>query len=116
MERVRRVRENGRESYVRTVKVGTGIRRLELQEETTADLFDALWPLTEGRRVTKRRFRAVYGGLIWEIDDFADRDLVIAEVELPSEDVVPELPHWLAPYVDREVTGEAEYLNVNLAR
>ena len=42
--------------------------------------------------------------------------LVLAEVELPSEDVQPRLPDWLAPYVVREVTGEPEYLNMNLAR
>ena len=53
---------------------------------------------------------------MWEVDEFTDRDLVLAEVELPSEDVEPRLPEWIAPYVEREVTGEPEYLNVNLAR
>lgn len=116
MERVRRVRQDGRERYVRSVKMGTGIRRLELQEETTPDVFHTLWPLTEGRRLTKRRFRVTHAGLMWEIDDFTDRDLVIAEVELPSVEVEPDVPPWLSDYVVREVTDEAEYLNVNLAR
>ena len=40
------------------------------------------------------------------MDEFTDRDLVIAEVELPSEDVRPKIPRWLAPYVVREVTGD----------
>ena len=56
------------------------------------------------------------GELIWEVDEFTDRDLVLAEVELPSEDVKPGLPDWIAPYVVREVTGESEYANINLAR
>lgn len=115
-ERVRRVREKGARWHERTVKVGRGIRRLELQEEADADTFEALWPLTVGRRVTKRRYRVADGGLTWEVDAFTDRDLVLAEVELPSEDARPELPEWLAPYVVREVTGDPEYLNVNLAR
>lgn len=116
MERVRRIRENGSERFVRSVKMGSGIRRLELQEETNAEVFRALWPLTEGRRLTKKRYRVPDAGLVWEVDDFADRALVIAEIEIPTEDMVPVLPDWLAPYVIREVTGEAEYVNVNLAR
>ena len=115
-ERVRRVRKDGTEWYVRTVKVGSGIRRIELQEDTDRETFEVLWPLTEGRRVTKRRYRVPEGGLTWEVDEFTDRDLVLAEIELPSEDVKPNLPDWIAPYVVREVTGESEYLNMNLAR
>ena len=115
-ERVRRVRKDGTEWYVRTVKVGSGIRRIELQEDTDRETFEVLWPLTEGRRVIKRRYRVPEGGLTWEVDEFTDRDLVLAEIELPSEDVKPRLPDWIAPYVVREVTDESEYLNMNLAR
>jgi CHAD domain-containing protein/CYTH domain-containing protein len=114
-ERVRRVRRDGLEWYVRTVKVGTGIRRIELQDETDRETFEVLWPLTSGCRVMKRRYRVQEAGLTWEVDEFTDRDLVLAEVELQSEDVQPRLPDWLAPYVVREVTGESEYVNVNLA-
>ncbi|MEE8572027.1 MAG: adenylate cyclase, partial [Gemmatimonadota bacterium] len=102
--------------YVRTVKVGSGIRRIELQEDTDRKTFEVLWPLTWGRRVTKHRYRVPEGGLVWEVDEFTDRDLVLAEVELPSEDVEPKLPDWITPYVVREVTDESEYLNINLAR
>jgi CHAD domain-containing protein/CYTH domain-containing protein len=114
-ERVRRLRKDGEEWYVRTVKAGSGIRRIELQDETDRKTFEVLWPLTWGRRVTKRRYSVPAGRLVWEVDEFTDRDLVLAEVELPSEDVEPKLPDWIAPYVVREVTGEPEYLNVNLA-
>jgi len=115
-ERIRRVRADGDEWYVRTVKVGAGIRRMELQEGTDRATFDAMWPLTRGRRVVKRRYRVPEGDLVWEVDEFSGRDLVLAEVELPSEDVRPRLPDWIAPWVVREVTGDPEYLNVNLAR
>ncbi len=53
---------------------------------------------------------------MWEIDEFTDRELVLAEVELPAPDMVPEPPEWLGPYVVRDVTDEPEYLNANLAR
>jgi CHAD domain-containing protein/CYTH domain-containing protein len=115
-ERLRRVRENGAERYYRTVKLGAGERRLELEEETTPELFDALWPHTAGCRVAKARHLVSEGELTWEIDVFADRDLVLAEIELPAAQRGVTLPEWLAPHVVREVTDEPEYLNLNLAR
>jgi len=37
-------------------------------------------------------------------------------VELPSVETKVDLPEWLKPYVVREVTDEAEYVNLNLAK
>ena len=90
--------------------------RVELEEPISPALFSALWPLTEGRRLTKERFRVRAGDLEWEIDRFTDRDLVLAEVELAEPGIAAPLPDWLAPFVERDVTGEAAYLNVTLAR
>jgi CHAD domain-containing protein/CYTH domain-containing protein len=115
-ERLRRVDAKGASHFYRTIKAGTGIARVELEDETDADLFETLWPLTEGRRVRKRRHKVREGEREWEIDEFLDRDLVLAEVELPSADTPVEPPEWLRPHVVREVTGEAEYKNENLAR
>ena len=52
----------------------------------------------------------------WEIDEFLDRELYLAEVELddPAEKVEP--PAWLAPHVVKDVTGDEKYVNLNLAR
>jgi CYTH domain-containing protein len=79
-------------------------------------LGETLFALTEGKRVEKRRYAVTDGPLTWEIDDFTDRTLVLAEVELPSEDTPVEPPSWLAPYIVRDVTGEAEFTNWKLAR
>ncbi|HEU4570174.1 MAG TPA: DNA gyrase modulator [Gemmatimonadales bacterium] len=116
VERLRRTRRDGTEKFARTVKVGSGVQRMELEEPTTPELFAALWPLTRERRVRKRRYAVPEGSLTWEVDEFMDRTLVLAEVELPSAELQPQPPAWLAPYVVREVTDEAEYVNVNLAR
>jgi CHAD domain-containing protein/CYTH domain-containing protein len=118
VERVRRVRTLDGERYYRTVKLGAGVRRIEVEEATTRELFDALWPLTAGRRVRKRRHLVPDGDLTWEIDDFADRDLVLAEVEFPASGAQTRvaIPNWLAPYVVRDVTDEPEYVNARLAR
>jgi CHAD domain-containing protein/CYTH domain-containing protein len=115
-ERVRRVTDGGEEHRYRTIKAGAGLSRLEVEEEVPAPLFDTLWPLTAGRRVLKSRHKVQHQGLTWEIDEFADRDLVLAEVELPTEDTPVEPPEWLKAYVVREVTGEDGFTNVNLAQ
>jgi CHAD domain-containing protein/CYTH domain-containing protein len=115
-ERLRHLRDNGSERWVRTVKLGSGTVRTEVEEETTHEVFAALWPLTDGRRVRKRRYALVDGPLTWQIDEFLDRDLVLAEVELPSANVVVEPPTWLAPLVVREVTDEPDFANATLAR
>jgi CHAD domain-containing protein/CYTH domain-containing protein len=116
VERIRRVKSAASERYYRTVKAGEGIARLEVEEEASADVFEHLWPLTEGRRVKKRRYYVPDGSVTWEIDEFLDRELVLAEIELPSADATVDVPSWLAKVVEREVTGEPEYVNVNLAR
>ncbi len=115
-ERLRHLRDDGSERWVRTVKLGSGSMRTEVEEETTPEVFAALWPLTNGRRVRKRRYALVDGPLTWQIDEFLDRDLVLAEVELPSANVVVEPPTWLAPLVVREVTDEPDFANATLAR
>jgi CYTH domain-containing protein len=115
-ERVRRTRQGGSEHYDRCVKIGEGIRRIEIEEPTTRAVFARLWPLTRGKRVRKRRWIIEEDGMRWEIDAFRGRDLVLAEVELPSENVEVRIPPWLTAYVVREVTDDPAYLNLNLAR
>ena len=57
-----------------------------------------------------------HGALVWEIDVFTDRELVLAEVELPAVDAAVAIPAWLTPVLDREVTGDSAYVNAVLAR
>jgi CYTH domain-containing protein len=124
VERLRRVRAlppgggaaGEQERWYRTIKAGHGLVRMELEEEAPAWLGEALWPLTEGRRVAKRRYCVPEGERVWEIDEFTDRTLFLAEIELPSEDARVDIPSWLEPYLACEVTGEREYTNRFLAR
>ena len=55
-ERIRRIRDSGGFKFVRTLKAGLGIERIEIEEETTEQFFLAVWPLTRGCRVQKRRY------------------------------------------------------------
>lgn len=115
-ERVRREREGTEERFWRTVKLGKGVQRIEVEEAASREVFDALWALTHGARVRKRRYLMPAGERTWEIDDFLDRSLVLAEIELGSPDEPVTFPEWLAPYVEREVTEDSAYVNLNLAK
>ena len=115
-ERLRRTEGPSGARFVRTLKLGAGIERIEIEEATTERVFDTLWPLTEGCRIHKRRHIVPDGDLVWEIDEFLDRPLWLAEVELRSVDQEAALPDWLAPAVEREVTDDPRYTNLKLAR
>jgi CHAD domain-containing protein/CYTH domain-containing protein len=115
IERLRRIQSDAGVELVRTVKEGSGLTRLEIEEDVPPDVFDRFWPLTDGRRLRKRRYRVPEGQLTWEIDEFLDRDLVLAEVELPEHGTEVPIPGWLEPHVDREVTEDSAYTNFRLA-
>ena len=109
-----RLRRRG-EALVLTVKSGAGRARDEEEIELDREQFDALWRLTEGRRLTKTRYVIPHGELEIELDVYAGEleGLMIAEVEFPDERTADayEAPEWFAG----EVTGKREYLNETLA-
>jgi CYTH domain-containing protein/CHAD domain-containing protein len=116
-ERLRRVRtpQGGGDRYIRTLKAGDGLVRTEIEEQIPEALFERMWPLTEGRRLRKRRYAIREGEHTWEVDEFLDRELVLAEVELRSvKDELP-IPEWLGAVLVREVTEEKAYTNASLA-
>jgi CHAD domain-containing protein/CYTH domain-containing protein len=116
LERLRRIQSAGGETrYIRTLKFGDGVIRTEIEDETTPELFEQMWPLTEGRRIHKRRYAITHDRHTWEVDEFLDRELVLAEVELTSPNETVKMPGWLAPVVVRDVTDEREYRNATLA-
>ena len=100
-----------------TAKVGHGESRFEVEIPLGSGQFDALWPLTEPRRLRKTRYLApLGGGLEAEVDVYEDglAGLVTAEVEFgferQSRDFQP--PPWLG----EEITGDRRYANQSLAR
>ena len=117
-ERLRCKAAEGTDSiYFRTVKIGRGLERVEMEDAISPEIFHALWPLTRGSRVHKRRYIVSVGDRAWEIDAFLDRDgAYFAEIELDSVDEAVEIPDWLAPAIVREVTDEAGFTNLELAQ
>lgn len=78
------------------------------------DAREMLDTLCSTPQIEKTRHRVEHAGHVWEVDCFhgANDGLVVAEIELPSEDAPFERPPW----VGEEVTGDPRYLNANLVR
>ena len=107
---------SGAEHFFRTIKQGVGVQRLELETEIDRATFEEQWPDTRGRRVRKRRHIVPNGADHWEIDEFLDRDLVLAELEFDDPESQVTIPDWLKPVLVRDVTDEPQYTNRSLAR
>lgn len=110
-----RLRRKGERSVL-TVKRGEGLAREEVEIGIRPEQFDELWPLTEGRRVSKlRHYIELDEARIAEVDVYrgALDGLVTAEVEFESEPASEtfEPPPWIG----REVTGDDRYSNAALA-
>ena len=58
------------------------------------------------------RYKVEHAGLVWEIDEFFGKNqgLIVAEVELQSEDQDFLKPAW----VGEEISGDPRYFNSNL--
>jgi len=98
-----------------TVKSGAGLVREEREIELTPSQFEALWPLTAGRRIEKRRAVIPVGELRYEVDVFegALAGLAVTEVEFPTlaDAQAFRPPAWFGT----EVTEDARYTNAALA-
>jgi adenylate cyclase len=99
----------------RAIKCGSGLDRGEEEAAISPEAFDALWPLTEGRRTEKRRYEIPHAGAIIELDEFGGEleGFILAEVEFDAKEASEgfEPPDWLG----REVTDDASYGNRSLA-
>jgi adenylate cyclase len=109
-----RLRRRG-EGRVLTVKRGEGLSRSEAEVELDQEQFDSLWPLTEGRRLKKRRHLVPHGDLQIELDVYEGEleGLIVAEIEFPSEAEARRFEP--ADWLGEEVTGDRAYLNETLA-
>ncbi|MBL8316442.1 MAG: CYTH domain-containing protein [Rubrivivax sp.] len=114
-ERVVRVRIEGQSAKL-TIKGATiGVTRSEFEYsiplEDAAILLDRL---CEQPLIDKHRHTEVHFGKTWEIDVFhgPNEGLVLAELELATEDEEFQRPVWVLA----EVSGDARYFNSNLVK
>lgn len=114
-ERVVRVRIEGDKAKLTIKGVTTGVTRSEFEYgipvEDAGLLLDNL---CEQPLIDKHRHKEQHGGNTWEIDVFhgPNEGLVVAEVELASEDERIELPG----FIGAEVSSDPRYFNSNLLK
>ena len=107
-----RVRVAGHEAWLNIKAGGLVASRQEYEYPVPLDEAHELLVLAEGPLIEKTRHFVEHGGMTWEIDEFhgENEGLVVAELELDSEDEPFARPPWLGP----EVTQLRRYYNVCL--
>ena len=114
-ERTVRVRVAEDKGYLTIKGLSQGVTRTEYEYEIPRrDAEEMLEHLCERPLIEKRRHQIDYGGMTWEVDVFFGHNegLVLAEVELQSEDQTVAYPPWIG----QEVTDDPRYFNANLVQ
>jgi len=108
-----RVRIRNEEAFLTIKGKSIGASRLEFEYPIPLqDANDMLDNLCQASVIDKTRYLVEHEGYVWEVDVFegSNKGLVVAEVELDSEDEAFSLPSWVV----QEVTDDTRYFNSNL--
>ena len=115
-ERTVRVRIKGDKGYMTVKGIGSdsGASRFEWEKEIPVEDVRELLKICEPGVIDKTRYLVPAGRHTFEVDEFYgdNEGLVVAEVELSSEDEEFVRPEWLG----EEVTGDARYYNSMLMK
>jgi CYTH domain-containing protein len=108
-----RVRIADSKGYITLKGMTVGAKRLEYEYEIPEDDAKEILDNFTNNPVAKIRYEINFKGKVWVVDEFIDKNfgLIVAEIELSSEDEKFELPDW----VGKEVTDDARYFNSNLS-
>jgi len=109
-----RVRIIGEQAFLTIKGATSGITRSEFEYEIPVPDATEMLALCRDAIVEKRRHFIQHDGRVWELDVFsgANDGLVMAEIELESEEQPFGLPEWAGP----EVSADPRYRNGHLAR
>jgi adenylate cyclase len=115
-ERTVRVRIKGNKGFITIKGIGSasGASRYEWEKEIPVSEIEELLKICEPGVIDKTRFLVKAGPHTYEVDEFygENEGLVVAEIELSSEDEGFEKPEWLG----EEVTGDVKYYNSMLMK
>ncbi len=104
-----RVRTKGAKAYVTLKSKTIGRTRSEFEYEVPLDEAREMMQLFTERSLRKYRYHIPHKGRVWEVDVFQDKlaGLIIAELEVNSEDESFALPDW----VSHDVSDDPQYFN-----
>jgi adenylate cyclase len=114
-DRTVRVRITGDNAFLTIKGRNEGIKRLEYEYEIPINEANELLNfLCDHPIIEKTRTKIEWEGFIWEVDEFMgiNKGLVIAEIELPSENTHFKKPNWIG----KEVSEDIRYYNSNLTK
>lgn len=114
-ERTVRVRTIDEQGFLTIKGISVGATRSEYEYEIPPEDANAMLDdLCEKPIIEKNRYKIQYAGFTWEVDEFFGENdgLVVAEIELESEEQSFDKPEW----VGEEVTGDVRYFNSNLIK
>jgi CYTH domain-containing protein len=115
-ERTVRVRIKGNSGFitVKGISNEAGTIRTEWEKEIALNEAEMLLKICEEGIIEKTRYEIKVGNYIFEVDEFLGNNLglIVAEIELSSENEAFEKPKWLG----KEVTGEIKYYNSLLSK
>lgn len=114
IERSVRVRTKGDKAFL-TIKSGkNALNRDEFEYEIPVSDALEMFERLELKVLSKIRYLVPFENHTWEVDVFEGKleGLVVAEIELTSEDELFEKPDWIL----NEVTEDTRYLNANLIK
>ncbi|MEZ4787920.1 MAG: CYTH domain-containing protein [Flavobacterium haoranii] len=113
-ERTVRVRIKGENGYLTIKGKSEGFSRYEWEKEIAIEEAEKLLQLCETGVIDKIRYDVIVGTHIFEVDVFygENEGLVLAEIELQTEDETFEKPNWLG----EEVTEDIKYYNSYLSK
>ena len=113
-ERNVRVRTMEDKAYLTIKGIAIGASRMEFEYEIPLQDADELLEICEKPLIEKTRYKVQEGGFVWEVDEFfkENQGLIVAELELESEDQEFPKPDWAG----EEVTGDPRYFNSNLIK
>ena len=113
-ERTTRVRVKGDKGFITIKGKNEGTKRLEFEYEIPINDAEELLALCEKPTIEKIRYEVHINNNIWEIDVFEgeNQGLIIAEVELESENQEVMIPSWIG----EEVSHENKYYNSELIK
>lgn len=110
-----RVRIAGDQGRLTIKGPAQGLSRAEFEYPIpVADAKEMLETLCDRPLIEKTRYRLPIDNVVWEIDEFHgdNAGLIVAEVELTSENQSVNLPDWIG----QEVSGEIKYYNSSLVK
>jgi CYTH domain-containing protein len=96
--------------YFFAVKSNGSLERTELEKEVSKEYFERHFGKIDGK-VEKSRLKKPFQGYTLEIDVYMDRPLIVAEIEVPTQEEAEKLP-----VLGKEITEDQRYKNKNLSR